>query len=41
MLKEAAAGRWKEGFGEAFDLAHIEAGGAIEGADPEAVSDFA
>ena len=31
----------KEGFGEAADLAHIEAGGAIAGADPEAVSDFA
>ena len=35
--------RWavKEGFGEATDLAHIEAGGAIAGADPETVSDFA
>ncbi len=31
----------KEGFGEAADLAHIEAGGAIAGADPETVSDFA
>ena len=31
----------KEGFGEAADLAHIEAGGAIAGADPEAVSDKA
>jgi tRNA-splicing ligase RtcB len=35
--------RWavQEGFGDAFDLAHIEAGGVIPGADPEAVSDFA
>jgi tRNA-splicing ligase RtcB (3'-phosphate/5'-hydroxy nucleic acid ligase) len=35
--------RWavKEGFGEAGDLAHIEAGGRIDGADPELISDFA
>jgi tRNA-splicing ligase RtcB len=35
--------RWavKEGFGEAADLAHIEAGGAIPGADPDLISQFA
>lgn len=35
--------RWavEEGFGTAEDLAHIEAGGCISGADPEAVSERA
>ncbi len=35
--------RWavKEGFGAASDLDHIEAGGRIDGADPEAVSQYA
>ena len=41
VLKDGARWAVKEGFGEASDLAHIEAGGAIPGADPEAVSDFA
>ena len=41
VLKDGARWAVKEGFGEAGDLAHIEAGGAIPGADPEAVSDFA
>jgi tRNA-splicing ligase RtcB len=41
VLKDGARWAVKEGFGEARDLAHIEAGGAIEGADPELVSDFA
>ncbi len=39
MLKEGPLGG--EEASAAPDLAHIEAGGAIEGADPEAVSDFA
>jgi tRNA-splicing ligase RtcB len=35
--------RWavKEGFGSASDLEHIEAGGRLNGADPEAISQFA
>jgi tRNA-splicing ligase RtcB len=35
--------RWavKEGFGSAADLDHIEAGGRIDGADPDLVSQFA
>jgi tRNA-splicing ligase RtcB len=41
VLKDGARWAVKEGFGEASDLAHIEAGGAIPDADPEAVSDFA
>jgi len=41
VLKDGCRWAVKEGFGEAADLAHIEAGGAIDGADPEAVSDFA
>ena len=41
VLKDGCRWAVKEGFGEAGDLAHIEAGGAIHGADPEAVSDFA
>ena len=41
MLKDGCRWAVKEGFGEAADLAHIEAGGAIEGADPELVSEFA
>ncbi|MDP2045340.1 MAG: RtcB family protein, partial [Deltaproteobacteria bacterium] len=41
VLKDGARWAVKEGFGEASDLAHIEAGGAIAGADPELVSDFA
>jgi tRNA-splicing ligase RtcB len=41
VLQDGCGWAVKEGFGEASDLAHIEAGGAIPGADPEAVSDFA
>ncbi|MDO9532134.1 MAG: RtcB family protein [Deltaproteobacteria bacterium] len=41
VLKDGCRWAVQEGFGEAGDLAHIEAGGAIAGADPEAVSDFA
>jgi tRNA-splicing ligase RtcB len=41
VLQDGARWAVKEGFGGAGDLAHIEAGGAIPGADPEAVSDFA
>jgi tRNA-splicing ligase RtcB len=41
VLKDGARWAVKEGLGEASDLAHIEAGGAIAGADPEAVTDFA
>jgi tRNA-splicing ligase RtcB len=41
VLKDGCRWAVGEGFGEASDLAHIEAGGAIAGADPEAVSDFA
>jgi tRNA-splicing ligase RtcB (3'-phosphate/5'-hydroxy nucleic acid ligase) len=41
VLKEGARWAVQEGFGDAFDLAHIEAGGRIEGADPELVSEFA
>jgi tRNA-splicing ligase RtcB len=35
--------RWavKEGYGSAADLEHIEAGGRIDGADPDMVSQFA
>jgi tRNA-splicing ligase RtcB len=44
-LKEVLrlGGAWavKNGFGEASDLAHIEAQGKIDGADPDAVSQFA
>ncbi|MHB9073103.1 MAG: RtcB family protein [Desulfobaccales bacterium] len=41
VLKDGARWAVKEGFGEASDLDHIEAGGRIEGADPDLVSDFA
>jgi len=41
VLKDGARWAVQEGFGEAADLAHIEAGGKIGGADPEMVSDFA
>jgi tRNA-splicing ligase RtcB len=41
VLKDGARWAVKEGFGEASDLAHIEAGGKIEGADPDLVSEFA
>jgi tRNA-splicing ligase RtcB len=41
VLKDGARWAVQEGFGEAADLAHIEAGGAIAGADPEVVSQFA
>jgi tRNA-splicing ligase RtcB len=41
VLKDGARWAVKEGFGEAADLAHIEAGGTIAGADPEVVSQFA
>jgi tRNA-splicing ligase RtcB (3'-phosphate/5'-hydroxy nucleic acid ligase) len=41
VLKDGARWAVKEGFGEASDLDHIEAGGRIEGADPALVSEFA
>lgn len=41
VLRYGAAWAVKQGFGEADDLLHIEAGGQIAGADPEAVSDQA
>ncbi len=41
VLKHGARWAVQEGFGEAADLAHIEAGGTIAGADPEVVSQFA
>jgi tRNA-splicing ligase RtcB (3'-phosphate/5'-hydroxy nucleic acid ligase) len=41
VLKDGARWAVKDGFGEAGDLAHIEAGGRIEGADPDLVSEFA
>ena len=41
VLKDGCRWAVQQGFGEAADLAHIEAGGAIAGADPEAVSQFA
>jgi|UniRef100_A0A7C5AM38 tRNA-splicing ligase RtcB len=41
VLRYGAAWAVKNGFGDASDLAHIEAQGTIEGADPEAVSQFA
>jgi tRNA-splicing ligase RtcB (3'-phosphate/5'-hydroxy nucleic acid ligase) len=41
VLKDGCRWAVKEGFGEAGDLAHIEAGGRIDGADPDLISDFA
>jgi tRNA-splicing ligase RtcB len=41
VLKDGARWAVKDGFGEASDLDHIEAGGKIEGADPDLVSEFA
>jgi tRNA-splicing ligase RtcB len=41
VLKGGARWAVQEGLGEAADLAHIEAGGTIVGADPEVVSQFA
>jgi tRNA-splicing ligase RtcB len=41
VLNDGARWAVQEGFGEAADLAHIEAGGTIVGADPEVVSQFA
>ena len=41
VLRLGAAWAVQQGFGTAADLAHIEAGGQIPGADPEAVSDQA
>ncbi|MFA5110785.1 MAG: RtcB family protein [Desulfobaccales bacterium] len=41
VLRDGARWAVQQGFGEASDLAHIEAGGRIEGADPDLVSDFA
>jgi tRNA-splicing ligase RtcB len=41
VLKDGARWAVQEGFGEASDLAHIEAGGRIEGADPDLVSQYA
>jgi tRNA-splicing ligase RtcB len=41
VLKDGCRWAVKEGFGDASDLEHIEAGGNLQGADPEAVSDFA
>jgi tRNA-splicing ligase RtcB (3'-phosphate/5'-hydroxy nucleic acid ligase) len=40
-LKDGARWAVKDGFGEASDVAHIEAGGRIDGADPGLVSEFA
>jgi tRNA-splicing ligase RtcB len=41
VLRYGAAWAVKQGFGQADDLLHIEAGGQIPGADPEAVSEQA
>ncbi len=41
VLRYGAVWAVKQGFGAADDLLHIEAGGQIPGADPEAVSDQA
>jgi tRNA-splicing ligase RtcB len=41
VLKDGARWAVQEGFGEAADLDHIEAGGCIAGADPDLVSEFA
>lgn len=41
VLKDGSRWAVQQGFGAAADLDHIEAGGRIEGADPEAVSQFA
>jgi tRNA-splicing ligase RtcB len=41
VLRYGGAWAVKQGFGDASDLAHIEAQGRIEGADPDAVSQFA
>jgi tRNA-splicing ligase RtcB len=41
VLRYGGAWAVKNGYGEAADLAHIEAGGRIDGADPELVSQFA
>jgi len=41
VLQQGAAWAVKRGFGEDADLAHIEAGGALPGANPELVSDRA
>jgi tRNA-splicing ligase RtcB len=41
VLRSGAAWAVKNGFGDAAELVHIEAGGVIDGADPEQVSDRA
>ena len=41
VLRQGAAWAVKNGFGDADDLQHIEAGGTIAGANPELVSDQA
>jgi len=41
LLRKGVQWAVEEGFGSAEDLAHIEAGGCIPGADPEAVSERA
>jgi tRNA-splicing ligase RtcB (3'-phosphate/5'-hydroxy nucleic acid ligase) len=41
VLRYGAGWAVKNGYGHADDLAHIEAGGQIEGADPEMVSQYA
>ena len=41
VLQHGSAWAVKQGFGSAQDLAHIEAGGRIVGADPDLVSQFA
>jgi tRNA-splicing ligase RtcB len=41
VLQYGSAWAVKQGFGSAQDLAHIEAGGRIAGADPDLVSQFA
>jgi tRNA-splicing ligase RtcB len=41
VLKDGCRWAVQEGFGSAADLEHIEAGGRIDGADPDMVSQFA
>ncbi len=41
VLKDGCRWAVKEGFGSAADLEHIEAGGHLDGADPDLISQFA